>query len=76
MIYFFIYLQEALNSCNLEYYQTASKSARNIEQFKVKTKPIEDSWFPWGSKESFKLNKDTQSIQSAKKTEKNNSWHS
>ena len=43
MIYFFIYLQEALNSCNLEYYQTASKSARNIEQFKVKTKPIEDS---------------------------------
>ena len=49
------YLQEILSSHNESFYQTRSKSVNNTKQFRARTNTFESSYFPYCTKEWFKL---------------------
>ena len=69
------YLQEILSSHNDPYYQTRSKSVKNIYiNLGKKNNAFANFYFPHYIKKWFKLSVDNRFIESAKKVQKNYFW--
>ena len=64
------YLQKNLRFCNIQHYQTGSKSTKIMEQTRTRTKLFVNSFFPYCIKEWLKLGQETLSIESSKQFKK------
>ena len=69
-VFSFSYRQKSLNFCNVQHYQTRSKSTKIIEQISTWTKVFQNPFFPYCIKDWLKLGDETRIIESAKQFKK------
>ena len=64
------YLQKILCFCNVQHYQTRSKSTKIIEKIKARTKAFENFFCPYCINELLKLSGEIRNIESSKQFKK------
>ena len=64
------YFQKNLSFCNVQHYQTRSKSTKVIEQIRTRTRVFENSFFPCCIKEWLKLGDEIRNVESSKQFKK------
>ena len=69
-VFSFSYRQKSLCFCNVQHYQTRSKSTKIIEQISTWTKVFQNPFFPYCIKDWLKLGDETRIIESAKQFKK------